>query len=646
MKLRPPAVPLITVDPYFNIWSMADTLNGDITRHWTGKPMPITAIAEIDGIEYTFIGLSSSIKSEHTKLMVQKSLDVNAFSSTYIYTGSNVELTAVFTTPLLMDNLKILSTPITYLSVQVKSMDSLVHQVNIKIYVSEEICLDYKGEKPVVTDVIQISNAINCAKIGAKDQVVLGQSGDDLRINWGYFYLAGLNAKASEYTYENGEKHSKGIFVSSKLLADKIGKRELLIFAYDDIYSIEYFGDKLRAYWKKDNETIEQLIVQSFSEYNQIFAKCEAISNKLYTDAEMSGNAKYADMLMLAYRQVIAAHKLVLDNQGNTLFISKECYSNGCAATVDVSYPSIPMFLLYNPELIKGMLRPIFLYAESVVWKFDFAPHDAGCYPIVNGQVYGSTTSPEYQMPVEECGNMLIITAAVCVAQKDASFAMEHIEVLKKWADYLVAHGLDPENQLCTDDFAGHLSHNANLSVKAIMAIAGFSIICETLGNKANASFYLYTSKTMARQWETMAANGDGSFKLAFNQQRSFSLKYNLIWDILFDTCLFPKKLIESEVKSYINLHMNKYGVPLDNRQSYTKSDWLMYCAALAYDNKDFACISDSLWSFYNDSVSRVPMTDWYDTITAKQMYFQNRTVQGGLFIKLLKQSGICSYFK
>ena len=88
---------------------------------------------------------------------------------------------------------------------------------------------------------------------------------------------------------------------------------------------------------------------------------------------------------------------------------------------------------------------------------------------------------------------------------------------------------------------------------------------------------------------------------------------------------------------------MNEYGLPLDNRSTYTKSDWLMWTAAMAPEEEQFDVLVGSLWKAYNVSESRVPMTDWYYTNTAKQTGFQNRTVQGGLFIKLLADSGICS---
>jgi hypothetical protein len=49
----------------------------------------------------------------------------------------------------------------------------------------------------------------------------------------------------------------------------------------------------------------------------------------------------------------------------------------------------------------------------------------------------------------------------------------------RQWANYLKAHGRDPENQLCNDDFAGHIAHNTNLSLKAIMALGAFAKMCE-----------------------------------------------------------------------------------------------------------------------------------------------------------------------
>ena len=196
--------------------------------------------------------------------------------------------------------------------------------------------------------------------MGNTVQKPLNRSGDDVRIDWGYFYLMtdAENAEAfSAKVWSDDHVH-----VGAEL---KEGKRMMYYFAYDDIVSIEYFGKHLKSYWNKDGKTILEAIAEAAEEYDEIKIRCKGFAEKLYADAFEAGGEKYAELLSLAYRQVIAAHKLVLDENGEILFISKECFSNGCAATVDVSYPSIPMFLLYNPELVKGMMRPVIRYAKS-----------------------------------------------------------------------------------------------------------------------------------------------------------------------------------------------------------------------------------------------------------------------------------------
>jgi hypothetical protein len=287
------------------------------------------------------------------------------------------------------------------------------------------------------------------------------------------------------------------------------------------------------------------------------------------------------------------------------------------------------------------MLRPIFRYASSPEWPFEFAPHDAGQYPLLNGQVYGENQL-EYQMPIEECGNILVMMAAICSTQKDVTFALESWSLLEKWAQYLIKTGMDPENQLCTDDFAGHLAHNCNLSIKAIMGITGFAILCSMKGEQKHADELIEEARKMADQWLKMAAKTDGTYRLAFDQENSFSMKYNLIWDKLWGTNIFDISDFRKEFASYLE-RSNEFGMPLDNRADYTKSDWLVWCATLMDSASDFKQLIAPLYSAYQNSESRVPMTDWYDTKTAKMIGFQNRTVQGGLFIRLLQQKGLCS---
>ena len=658
MKLRAPSVPLITVDPYFSVWSPADTLNSVPTAHWTdrstkstkieyGEPHPrnmsMLGLVEVDGKKYRFMGVSDD------QPIRQISLDIDALTTVYIFECDEIRVKAEFITPLLPSEPEVFSRPASYLKLSYTSVDGKKHAVRFAVSASEELCLDYAGQYPVVTEKAELKNAV-CMKMGSTVQNVLSKSGDDIRIDWGYFYLAakGQNAAVTsgKVTYTSGRvkadvKPEKKELMSLTASFDGEG---LIVFAYDDIKSIEYFGKQLTSYWNRNGQKITTAVEKAVSEFPSLYIKSRSFSDRLFIDACKAGGEQYAELLSLAYRQAFAAHKVAVDEDGKLLFISKECFSNGCAATVDVSYPSIPMFLHYNPELVNAMMRPVFKYAESSAWTFDFAPHDVGQYPLLNGQVYGlqkdGTLSYDMQMPVEECGNMLIMCAASAIASQSTAFVKDKLEILEKWAQYLLKYGQDPENQLCTDDFAGHLAHNCNLSLKAIMGIAALSLIMGMCGQKRKARTYLAKAGEMAKIWCGTAASDDGTYRLAFDREGSFSMKYNAVWDKLFGTGIFPKEVIASEIAGNFS-RFRKYGMPLDNRAEYTKSDWMVWTATMCRTDDEFRKFIAPLWDAYNCSPTRVPMTDWYDTVTSEMIGFQNRTVQGGLFIKLLEKEFI-----
>lgn len=648
MILRPPSVPLITVDPYFSVWSPANRLTDTQTVHWTGKPNTIVGTAVIDGESYRFMGKLN--RRDDSKTLTQVSYNCDALSTYYTFEGAGVTLSLTFMTPLFMDDLDVMTRPVSYLKTEVKSNDGEKHSVKVKISVSEEICLNYRGEDEVVTEEVA-NDSFAGVKIGSVKQPILAVSGDDIRINWGYFYLAVNSGKAYAekvaspfIPHRRDEKAPEGFkeemtFVSAEAeLCTACAPSALFTFSYDDVKSIEYFGDKLTSYWNKDGKTIVKAIEEAYADYDCLTKKAKEFSDKLFLDATRAGGEKYAEICELAYRQAIAAHKVAVDNDGKVLFISKECFSNGCAATVDVSYPSIPLFLIYNPELVRGMMRPIYKYARTPGWVFDFAPHDCGQFPLVHGQVYAENRI-EGQMPVEECGNMLVMAASVCIASGDTKFAEENLDLLEAWVKYLEAHGDDPENQLCTDDFAGHLAHNCNLSLKAVMGIAGLGVIYKMLGREADYERMTAEAKRMAAGWAERASNGDGSYRLAFDREGTWSMKYNIVWDKLMDTGIMDKGVIATEFASY-RRHINHYGMPLDNRETYTKSDWLIWTATLSECRKGFEEYVAPLWENYNCTLSRVPMTDWYNTISAQQIGFQHRSVVGGHFIKLLEATG------
>ncbi len=636
MKMRAPAYPLITVDPYFSVWSTSNRLTDSDIKTWYSETCFLIGKAEIDGKEYMFMGSAADMKLPP---MAQTDVTVKSFSTVYTFEAAGVCLKAEFFTPVLPTDLDMLSRPASYLRIGLESQDNARHEVKVTVSASQDFCVERKPRNNcVLTETAEIGNGISAMKMGGIEQAILGYSGDACGIDWGYFYLASDKGTVSD-TEMAGIK-----FLKAELPLDTVkNNTATVVFAYDDIYSIKYFGEPLKAYWKRNGDTCEQIIGKAFSDYDTFKARCDEFDKALCRDAAAAGGEKYAELLRLAVRQIIAACKLVIKENGEILYITKECLSNGCAATVDVAYPTIPFFLLYNPALAEAMIRPVYEYVRSGKWPYEFAPHDLGTYPILNGQVYGSGFEMSMQMPVEECGNMLIMTAAVTKATGSEKLFTEYRDMIDRWAKYLSEFGADPENQLCTDDFAGHLAHNCNLSLKSIMALAAYSHLCKIAGDNDKAQYYEELAKKNAAEWAEKAAVGDGTYRLTFDNRDTFSMKYNAVWDGIFGLNIFPDDMWTDEIKGY-EKHFNPYGLPLDSRSDCTKSDWMIWTATLSDNQEFFKKTVDALWLNYNLSPSRVPLNDLFSTVTSLQIAFQHRSVQGGMFIKLLKDKKICLF--
>lgn len=635
MKMRAPAYPLITVDPYFSVWSTSNNLTDSDIKTWYSKTCFLIGKAEIDGKGYMFMGSAADMKLPP---MAQTDVTVKSFSTVYTFAAAGVCLKAEFFTPVLPTDLDMLSRPASYMRIGLESQDNARHEVKITVSASQDFCVERKLQNCVLTETAEIGNGISAMKMGGVEQAILGYSGDAHGIDWGYFYLASNKGTVS------GTEMADRKFLKAELPLDT-GKNNTatVVFAYDDIYSVKYFGEPLKAYWKRNGDTCEQIIGKAFSDYDTFKARCDEFDEALCREAISAGGERYAELLRLAVRQIMAACKLVIKKNGEILYITKECLSNGCAATVDVAYPTIPFFLLYNPALAEAMIRPIYEYVRSGKWPYEFAPHDLGTYPILNGQVYGSGFKMSMQMPVEECGNMLIMTAAVTKAVGSEKLFTEYRDIADRWAKYLSEFGADPDNQLCTDDFAGHLAHNCNLALKSIVALAAYSRLCKIAGDNDKAQYYEELAKKNAAEWAEKAAVGDGTYRLTFDNRDTFSMKYNAVWDGIFGLNIFPDNMWTDEIKGY-EKHFNPYGLPLDSRSDCTKSDWMIWTATLSDNQEFFKKTVDALWLNYNLSPSRVPLDDLFSTVTSLQIHFQHRSVQGGMFIRLLKDKKICLF--
>lgn len=661
-----PAYPLWLIDPLFSVWSKTDELNAGDTVFWTGIEKRACGFVRWKGKTYSFLGRRDGVVP-----LEQTSLEVHAFSTDYTFRGEGFALKVRFLSPLLPGDLDVLSCPVCYTDYEVTEGE-IPEDFSIALAIDEEFC--YNGERAWVVGGVIPKKGYEAAYFTRGRNLVLSDTSDMCSPDWGDVYLAakeswlvseaGLNLYLAEGKREYIRKDCERLF----LLAVNTERKGSFMTAFDDKLSIFYFGEWLKGYFFRSGKTILDALDFSLNEHDRIVSDCEAFDVQLKADCEKVGKDYYT-IACASLRQSVAAHKLVETKDGKLLFLSKENNSNGCIGTADVSYPSIPLYLLYDPELVQGMLRGIYDFARMPVWNFDFAPHDIGTYPWCSGQVYGTAcredkyccgmfstgASPRTnqmlyirpaesevydkncQMPVEECGNMIIMQAAAIVAGADKSLAREQFDLLAKWVKYLEEYGLSPENQLCTDDFAGHLAGNVNLTIKALVGIEAFSLICRALGKEELAEEYENKARTFADAFRVKV--GPHILPLSYGGTDTFSIKYNILFDKLFGFSLIGQEVCEAETAYYIQ-KSNRFGVPLDTREDYTKADWILWAAALTDDREKCEALYSPVVNYLAQTPSRVPFGDWYDSTRGDIVHFINRSVVGGCFAPLLKVSG------
>ncbi len=633
-----PAYPLMVKDPYFSFWAKTENFAEENVVFWTGAEKGMYGIVKVSGTPYRFLG-----KAEGAESAVQTQLRVTAFTTDCTFRAGNATLSVRFVSPLPPDDLATLSCPVCYMEYTVEGADD----TEVILALHENVCYN-EGFGGEMRGGKLRAEGFEAAFMGLGRQAPLSHNEDVACADWGYFYLSG------EHTAYEGEDGNRRIVSRNRK------KTGVVMVAYDDIASVRYFGETLRGYYAATH-TIVEALCETYARIQEIDAALEKHDERLRDCA--APYEGYYPVLVASLRQSLGAHKLVRNAAGEVLFLSKECYSNGCMATVDVTYPSAPLYLLYNPELLRGMLRPVLAFAEMPVWTFGFAPHDVGSYPIACGQVYGaddadnalegnaaaggyrqtkydfyllppnaSPYTPADQMPIEESADILILLAAIFRADGDLSLFRRHGKTLGKWAQYLVEFGLKPENQLCTDDFAGHSVNNLNLAIKATVGIACYAVLCDAAGKPRLGTKYRTVAEAYARE---IAALGDTRTHLPLtwdSAAESFGLKYNLAFDKILGLQLFPQSLCEKEVDCYL-AHADRYGVPLDTRATYTKADWLIWAACLTDDTDKRNRFVAYLRRYLRESPDRIPFGDWYDAVTAQAKHFRNRTVVGGCFM-------------
>ena len=684
---RPPAIPLITADPFMQTFIQGDTSTSDTVRHWDGAAKQTLGLVRIDGNVYGFLGDVGSL----LPVLTQRSLVVDATRTTFqLELPGVLALNLTFLQTAFTDDIYRLARPVYYVTTSVAALDGKPHKVQVYVDASAQHVVNYCESQAVQWAKWTRLNTTGLvgAQIGSSAQQVLGSKCDTCNIDWGFLHLA-INASAASTIWAGSAATSRQHFIEAGMLPPTADVRQprmcvddlpavsamhdfgatgpspaawTVLLAYDEVEAIYYFGERARGLWVRNYTDVQAAMAHAMAEHAQMMRKSVAHDAKLAAELCKAGGAlcnEYASLGALAYRQALGAIKLVwVASRNDWWAFLKEMSTNGDMQTMDVVYPGSPLLLHVRPEILKRLLLPVLSYANNETFiRFGnpYSPHQLGTYPIGN-----ATTIQQEPMPLENSGNMLFMLLGIAQrlgAPATLPWLGKYLPLLRRWVEELVRTAEFPANQLCTDDFTGRLPNNTNLGAKGTIAIHAFAELCDLLSTKAegqpstpldgcaDSAQFKAVAARYATTWQKYAyvATPAPHYKMSFNDIHgvadSWSLKYNLLWQRLLKLDgPFPDAVFRDEV-AYYRTKANPFGIPLDPRHTWVKTDWLSWAACMSGEQADFEDMLRPIFKFANSTPSRHPFTDLYDTVSGKQSWggFIARFVIGGLFARLME---------
>jgi hypothetical protein len=482
--------------------------------------------------------------------------------------------------------------------------------------------------------------------------------------DWGYWYWATKNS--SKLSYQSGSDSAvRGAFIAKGKLPNTKDpnfrpiNQQYPVFGFSSdlgsvtkpintLYTlgltqqqaIQFDGAtgivSLTSLWPSYFRTEKAALSFFYNDYDSVGSVTSTFDHKVSTDSIAAGGKDYLTITSLSVRQAFGALQLVGNTTKPYLFL-KEISSDGNVQTVDVIFPFHPILLYTNPSLLKLLLDPLFENQESGQYPNTYSMHDLGAsYP--NGT--GHHDGLDEPQPLEECGNMLIMTLAYAERTSDVEYLSQHYNILDQWTQYLINEALIPADQISTDDFAGSLVNQTNLALKGIIGIEAMARIASVTGNSAQALNYTKISHAYMEQWQTLGIAHDATpphATLSYGRNETHGLLYNVYADAMLGLELVPQSVYDMQSAFYPTV-TDDFGIALDTRHNYTKSDWEMFVAAVASDATRNLMIHD-LAKWINETPTNLPMTDLYDAQTGSWPvgagHFASRPVVGGHFALL-----------
>lgn len=652
---KPPSVPLAVRSPYLNVWLNGQEngphaiLPGQWPRFWTTGVQGWQGFIKVDGKSYNWMGGAPGAPN-----VDQVSMDYTSTRSNFnMSVAGKVSMRIEFLSPVYPEDLRRQSIPFSYMNVAVKSLDGASHSVQIYADVSGEWASG-DTNAPIKWETSSASG-IRSHKFYKENQREFDEDGDNAA--WGNWYWSTADQKGVTYkigadTDVRGQFFNKGsldnqvdsqfravrdrwpVFAFARDLGNVQGSAISTLFTIGVAQrnSIQYTGQAAQpqavpSLWTSYFSE-KDLVTFFFQDYDDAGHASNRLDLRIQRDSVAAGGQDYATITTLVVRQTFGG-LAYSGTDANPLIFLKEISSNSDIQTVDVIFPAFPILLYLNPNLLKYLLEPL-LINDRYHYPNNYAQHDLGRFPRANGYPKGDDEA----MPLEECGNMIIMMLAYSQRKHDDKYLADNWDLLVKWAQYLIDDAKIPAQQLSTDDFAGHLSNQTNLAIKGIVALQAMSQVATKAGHGNESAKYAQYAKDYLSFWTKHGVNKEaGHAMLQYDNKDSYGLLYNIYPDKVLGLDFIPQEIYDMQSDFYFKTQ-KKYGVILDTRNVWTKVDWELFAAAVAKPDTKRMFIS-KIAQWINDTPTWRALTDLYDVNTGgypSSLQFTARPVMGGLF--------------
>ncbi|KAI7488170.1 DUF1793-domain-containing protein [Hortaea werneckii] len=594
--ILPPPYPLAVKNPYLSAWLPGDQaadLAAAIPQFWTGQDITWSILARVDGTLYSLFGAPP--QSSGVKPAITNSADYTSTYTTFGLTAGDAEITLDFMTPVSPTNYVRQSLPMSYLTVSVSHDAETTPSVQVYTDIDNSWISPPNTDTPTNWTYALSAADTHILTLTAQDQLEYSEVKDVAQ--WGTLAYctrpsaSNVTAKAgpmSDMHVEFGTAGSlngdsecgPGSVIALSHDLGQLDDQKNVTFAIGQWRQpvVNYLGNDRASYFASQCQGVECACVHALTDFEAADAEARALDAQIADKAVRVVGQNYSDIVTLSVRQAFAALEVTIPadtlDTSDVLAFVKEISSNGNVNTVDVIYPISPIFYVLAPEYIRITLEPMLRYLGTGRWPLNYTLHDLGShYPNATGHDDGIAEP----MPVEECGNLLILICMYEKATGKTDLRFTYSILLQQYAEYLVENGLYPSSQLSTDDGAGEEANQTSLAIKAAIALNAYGVMT---GQRSFSDTGRHFAQVLYDERVGVDAN-QTHFLLVHNDEDSWALQFNLYVDVLLDLRTFSTAALRMQTEFYVTEH-DEAGVALDNRVNWSKTDWMLFAAATA----------------------------------------------------------------